>query len=171
MGKKTRKITLPALFSAITVVILYFASIWPTGQVGLVAVASLFAAAAVIETGLVSGVYVYAVSSALGMLLIPNRVAALIYILFFGYYPIVKSLVERIRGTALQWILKLLVFNVSLAAVWFLFREIVFDFGDSAPGVVIVFLGGSAVFAMFDYGFTKVIWLYINRISKYTHKR
>ena len=157
---------LSALFSALTVIILYFASIWPTGQIGLVAAASMFAAAAVIETGLLSGVYVFVVSSALGMLVIPDRAAPLLYILFFGYYPVIKSLIERIGWIAVQWILKLLAFNAALTVIWFLVRELVFDFGEGVPGMIIIYLAGNAVFTLFDYGFTKVIWFYIYRVKR-----
>ena len=149
-----------------TVVFLYFASIWPTGLVGLVALASMFTAAAVIETGLSGGLSVYIVSSALGMLLIPNKSAPLLYVLFLGYYPVLKSIIERRGPLLLQWALKLVVFNVSLTAVWFLAREVIFGFTQDPPGLIFIYIGGSVVFCMFDYGFSKVIWLYINRISK-----
>ena len=171
MNKKTRTITLSALLSALTVVSLYIASVWPTGQFGLVAFASLFVAAAVIEMRVASGFSVFLVSSALGMLILPNKAAPLLFILFFGYYPIIKSLIESIGNLIIQWILKLVVFNASLTIIWFFIRWLVPDFGEFTPGVMIIYLGGSLVFALFDYGFTKVIWLYINRISKYTNER
>ena len=155
-----------ALFSALAVVILYFASVWPTGQPGLAAAASMFVAAMVIESGPVPGVFVFVVSSALAMLLLPNRSAAILYISFFGFYPIVKSFIERLRGTVLQWALKLAVFNISLTVVWFILRELFFDFGSFAPHIILIYIGGNAVFALFDYGFTKVIRFYINRIRR-----
>jgi hypothetical protein len=145
---------------------LYVASVWPTGRIGLVAAASLFAAAAVIEAGLGPGAYVYIISSVIGMLILPNRSAPLLYVLFFGYYPVVKSLIERLGPKPLQWALKLLVFNAALTVAWFLLRELVFDLGDDMPNVIFIYLGGSAVFALFDYGFTKLIWFYIERVSK-----
>jgi len=171
MNKKTRRLTLSALFAALTVISLYIASVWPTGLFGLVAFASLFAAATVVEAGILPGLYVYIVSSILGVLLLPNKAAPLLYIFFFGYYPIVKSLIEHINATILQWALKLLVFNASLTVIWFFFKGLIFSFGDNPPDLILLYTGGSAVFALFDYGYTKVIWLYINRVSKYTRNR
>ena len=170
MGRKTRVITLSALFSAFTVIMLYIAAIWPTGQAGIVAAASLFTVAAVIETGLLSGIYVYIVSSGLGLLLFPGRASVLLYVLFFGFYPIVKSLIERHGGRVLHWVFKLLVFNAALSVIWIFLRELVFNFGD-IPGAPLVFIGGSIVFLLFDYGLTKLIWLYIYRISIVIKKR
>ncbi|MCL2228108.1 MAG: hypothetical protein FWB97_10900 [Oscillospiraceae bacterium] len=166
MSKKTRKMTLSALFAALTVILLYIASVWPTGRFGLVAAASLFAAAAVVEAGLGSGFAVFAVSAAIGMLIVPNRAAPLLYIFFFGYYPMVKSLIERVKGTVLQWVLKLVVFNAALTAIWFLFGELLVGFLGYGHGALIAYLGGNVAFVLFDYGFTKLIWFYIDRISK-----
>jgi len=167
MSKKTRAVTLSALFSALSLVVLYIASISPTGQIGIVALASLFVAAAVIELGVSSALNVYAVSSALAMLLLPNRIAPLLYVSFFGYYPVVKSLIERIESAVLRWALKLAVFNAALTAVWFMLGELVFDFGELEIPLALVYLGGSVIFAVYDFGFTKVVWFYQERVSKY----
>ena len=167
MSKKTRAMTLSALFAAFCTITLYIASVWPTGRFGLVAFSSLFAAAAVIEAGLGSGVSVYIISSALGMLLLPDKAAPLLYLLFFGYYPVVKSLIEKLNGMVLQWVLKLLVFNASFTIIWVLLRTLIFDFGDNMPSVALFYLAGNVIFILFDYGFTKVIWFYINRISRH----
>ena len=170
MGKKTRALTLSALFIALTVISLYIASVWPTGLFGLVAFASLFSAAAVIEEGVTYGLCVYIVSSLLGILVLPDKAAPILYIFLFGYYPVIKSLIEHLKAVILQWALKLAVFNVSFTVIWFLFRGFIFDFGDRQPNLILLYLGGSLIFAFFDYGFTKLIWLYINRVSKYTRR-
>ena len=159
-----------ALFSTLAFVSLYIASIWPTGQVGFAASASLFVAAAVIETGRVSGICVFIISSALSLLLSPNRAAPLLYIAFFGYYPVIKSFIEQSKRVVLEWVLKLLVFNASLTVIWFLLRGFILDIELNQLGIVILYIGGSVLFAVFDYGFTKVVNLYINRISKFTGK-
>jgi len=165
MNRKTRVLTLSALFSALTVVTLYFASVWPTGQLGLTAAASLFTAAAITEAGISSGVYVFVIGSALGMLILPNKTSPLLYVLFFGYYPVLKSLIERIGNVLLQWALKLVVFNAALTIIWFLLRELIFNSEISAPAAI-MYPVGNAVFVLFDYGYSKLIWFYINRVSK-----
>jgi len=166
MNKKTRRLTLAALFSALAFAFLYFSSIWPTGQPGLVAAASLFVAAAVVEAGPVYGLYVFLVSSALSLLLTPNRSPTLLYISFFGYYPVIKSLIERLSRVWLQWALKLLVFNLSLTVFWYVLKELIFDLSGVNIHIALIYLGGSLVFALFDYGFTKVMWFYLNRVSR-----
>jgi len=170
MSKKTRSITLTALISALAVVMLYIASIWPTGRIGFVAVASVFTAAAVIEAGIRPGIYVFIVSSALSLLLIPEKSAAILYIAFFGYYPVIKSLIERIKGIIPQYALKLIVFNAAFTVVLFLLRGLVLGGFSALPGAAVLYLGGNVVFLLFDYGFSKLIWFYINRVSKKAFK-
>ena len=163
---KTRNLTISALLSALAVVSLYLGSLLPTGQLGLAALASLFVAAAIIEAGLKSGVSVFIISSAIAMLIIPNRVVPLFYLLFFGYYPIIKSLIEKHKNVFVQWILKILVFNSSLTVIYFLQKTLIFDIFESQPTVIILYLLGNAVFALFDYGYSNVIRLYMELVSK-----
>ena len=170
MRGKTRAVTLTALISAVTVIILYLASVWPTGRIGLVALASVFAAASIVESGVIQGVYVYVISSVLGMLLLPDKSAPLLYILFFGYYPVVKCLAERSKGRLLQLIIKLIAFNVALSVIWIFLRALVFGYLGALPEAILLYIGCNAAFIAFDYGFSKLIWFYIERISKHMKK-
>lgn len=172
MGRRTRVITLSALFSALAVISLFFAALWPSGELALAAFASMFVAAAIIEEGVAAGLYVFVCSAALGLILFPAMPSPLFYAAFFGYYPILKCLVERLRQKPLQWILKLVFLNAALAAMFFFMKSIVFDFGDYSPGISIVCVVGSAIFILFDYGFSKAIRLYKYRVhGRFGHRR
>lgn len=166
MGKKTRALTLSALLSALCILTLYAASLWPTGQPGFAAVASLFVAAAVIEAGLGPALSVFIVSSALSMLLLPVKSAAIMFALFFGYYPVVKNLVERLKRKIWQWALKLLIFYLAATVLVFVIKTLIFSFTDKLAGVILLYTGGSAVFLLFDYGYTKVIAFYKERVNR-----
>ena len=155
-----------ALFSALCLVSLYIAAVWPTGQLGIAAFASLFVAAAVIETGFGYSISVYIVSSALGMLLLPNKIPPLLFVLFFGFYPILKNLFERLGSLFAQWLLKLVVFNASLTVMIFLIGELFVAFTSLRFGLVMLYVAGNAVFALFDYGYSKVVLFYMDRIHK-----
>jgi len=165
MNRKTRALTLSAFFSALAVISLFFATLWPSGELGLAAFSSIFVAAAIIEEGLAAGVSVYICSAFLSVLLLSARAAPLFYALFFGYYPVIKSLAERFKAIPVQWLIKLIVFN-AVTALMYLFIRDLFDFGEYAPGLPLICLGGSVIFAVFDYGFTKVIRLYEYRIHR-----
>jgi hypothetical protein len=170
MSKKTRRITLTAVFTALTVVFLYLASILPTVRLGFTAAASLFAVAAVIEAGIVSAFFVFIGSSIIGALLLPDKTAVIIYVLFFGYYPVIKSLAEKSRSMLLNWALKLAVFEAAFTLTWFLFRSLIFNVKVLWMPVIVVYLIGTSAFLVFDIGLTRLIGFYIIRISKNTRR-
>ena len=73
MRGSTKKLTLSALFTALSVVFLNLASVMPTGQLGFAAVTTLCGAGAVIEAGVAGGLGVFAATSVLGLLIIPEK--------------------------------------------------------------------------------------------------
>ena len=151
--------------AALTVACLYLASVFPTGQVGIVAVASLFTIAAVIEAGIKHAALLYAVCAILSFLMIPLKGVAIIYTLFFGYYPIVKSFAERMKKPLYSWILKEAVFLAALFVVWFLFRNLIFTGRTLDISPLIIFPACIVVFTLYDIGVTRLIAYYLYRLS------
>jgi hypothetical protein len=170
MDKKTRIITLAALFVAFSVIFLYLGSVIPTIRLGFAAAASLFAVAAVIETGLVSASFVYIGSSVISLLLLPDKTVILLYVLFLGYYPIIKSLAERSRSIILCWAAKIALFEAAYSVIWFLFKRLIFDSKFIETNIIFIYLAGTAAFVVYDVGLTRLIGFYIQRISKNLRK-
>lgn len=170
MNSKTRTITLSAVMTALSIVFLYIANIIPTSRLGFVAVSSLFVVAAVIETGIISAIFVFVGSSILGAVLLPDKTIVLIYVLFFGYYPVVKSFSEKFRSVILKWMVKLAVFEVSFSVIWFVFKSLIFEASYLNTNIILVYLAANVAFIIFDIGITKLIGFYIVRISKNLRK-
>ncbi|MCL1835726.1 MAG: hypothetical protein FWG48_06140 [Oscillospiraceae bacterium] len=163
---KTRTLTLSALLAALTLVSHFAATVWPSGDLSIAAFSAIFTAAAVIESGIGAGFYVFACSSLLSLLVMPSKSVSFLYLMFFGYYPIAKNFIERVRSMPAQWALKIALFNVALLLMYLLIKELVFDFGSYSPGYLIIAAAGTAIFALYDYGFSKVISLYMTRVHK-----
>ena len=51
---------------------------------------------------------------------VPDKQAALLYVIFFGYYPILKALIERLKNKIVQWVLKYAVFNAAIVSAYFI---------------------------------------------------
>ncbi|SHH50386.1 hypothetical protein SAMN02745823_00102 [Sporobacter termitidis DSM 10068] len=156
--------------TAFAVALLYLASILPAERMGIVAVSSLFGIAAVIEAGIPAGVFVFLGGSLIGWLLVPYKPVILLYALFLGYYPVVKSLAEKLKNKVLQWAVKLAVFNLAFTALWFLFSALVFGPAILKLGTGLVYPVGNLVFILYDIGLTRLIGVYIVRISKNLRK-
>ncbi len=167
MTKKTGTLTLAALLIAMTEVFLYVASVLPTSRLGVTAIAGLMTAAAVIESGIFAGAAVYIGSAILAALILPLKSVALLYILFFGLYPLLKSLIERLKSRPLEWLLKILYFNISLSVMYLLWR---YGFlGGVSLGfqtALIIYAGGNFCFIMYDIAFSRLAQLYLARIHK-----
>ncbi len=66
----------------------------------------------------------------------------------------------------MTWAGKLAAFNVSLTAVWFIFRALLFQPDELDWSPAIIYAAGNAAFVVYDIGLTRLIGLYISRISK-----
>ena len=101
----------------------------------------------------------------------PDKGGVLLYLIFFGLYPMIKSLCERVPALALGWLCKLGFFNVVLALFWFALRAVLLPFLPQAltgPGAV--WLAGNVAFVIYDVGFSKLIAFYISRVDRVLRK-
>ena len=170
MRGRARKVTISAVMTAMAVTFLFLANILPSGRLGIVAASSLFVTAAVIEAGIGAGVFVFVGSGILAAVILPDKTAVLLFALFFGYYPLIKSLSERLKKKFLTWALKVVLFNGALTIVWLVFRQLLFDADTVTMNTLIIYALGNLVFVLFDIGLTRLISLYIARISKNIEK-
>ena len=92
--KKTSKIALSAVFAALSVALMALVSIIPNLELALPAISGLFVAVIVIEVDKKWALGVWAAVSVLSLIVVPNKEAAIIYAVFFGYYPVLKSVLE-----------------------------------------------------------------------------
>jgi hypothetical protein len=121
-GKKKKKafrdkpaynVSLAAMFAAFSVIFLYLAGILPTGRVTMYFLSSLFAAGMVIERQTLLAFAVYAATSLLGLLILPDRLSVLPYVLLFGHYGIGKLWLEsNVRDKITAFLLKLVYFDI-----------------------------------------------------------
>lgn len=160
------RIALTAILCALSLMVLYLSCLVPTARAGVVAVAGLMPAVAVVSAGPGAGALCYAGTGILGLLLAPDKGNALLYLLFFGLYPLVKYGVERIRKLPLELLLKLIFFNAVQTLFLFGMREIFFaalPVGELA--LWLIYLAGNAAFLVYDFGFTKLIGFYVARVD------
>ena len=147
----------------------------------LPAIAGMLTLFCVIELGKSWAAGVYAASSAIGLLLIPNKEAVVLYVAFFGYYAILKAVFESRLPRAVEYLLKFLVFNASVVAAYALLVKV---FGmplDQILGIeedvfwakyaVPIFLVmGNVVFILYDFCLTRIATAYIKVLQKKFHK-
>lgn len=166
-GKQSAlNISLAAILTALSLVVLYASVLSPVGRLGLVAVAGLIPAGAVITGGLVVGILCYGGTGILALLLLPDKGNALLYILLFGVYPLVKLGIEKLRLLLLEIIFKLGFFNLVLSLFWFGLRAVFLAVlpVEGLP-LWLLYLAGNMLFLCYDFGFSKLIAFYTARID------
>ena len=134
-------------------------------RVGRVALAGVLLIPIVLESGVKWGFMVYAVVGILNAILTPSLEAKVLFIAFFGYYPVLKALIERIRFRPLEWAAKLLLFNGTFVAAYWLMLHVFALPADSLElfgvNVPLLLLGaGNIVFVIYDVAVTNLIVLY-----------
>ncbi len=164
--RKAYQVALTALLCAMSLVVLYLSCVVPTARAAVIAAAGLMPAAAVVSAGPGAGALCCVGTGILGLLLAPDKGNALLYLLFFGSYPLVKYGVERLRRLPLELLLKLCFFNAVQTFFLLVLKDIFLaavPVGDRA--LWFLYLAGNAAFLVYDLGLTKLIALYAARVD------
>ncbi len=163
--KKTRKIAIAAILSALSVVILLFGSIITVLDMTAVALASLLIILAVIEIGGVYPYLIWLVSGVLSLLLLPDKFGAVLYFAFGGIYPIFKAMFERFHYIV-AWVLKFSCFNVMLV-IMIIVTAFVLGLPDTGLGFTLpVFALCNFTFFVYDIATTQLVTLYLVKFRK-----
>lgn len=138
----------------------------------LPAIAGFLTLFCVIELGKSWAFGVYFATALLSLLLVPNKEAAVMYTAFFGYYAIVKALLESRLPRVAEYVLKFVIFNAS---VLFAYTVLIHLFGmplDDILGVdgdvwwskyaiPVMLVMGNVVFLVFDIALTRMAMVYL----------
>ncbi len=162
--KRTRRLAISAILSALGVVILYLGALIEVLDLSVAVIASFLCVLAVLEMGGAWPWLIYAVTSILSLVLLPLKTAAIVFVVFAGYYPIVKAYYERL-SRVLSWVLKLVHFGVALTVLVLVSRFLLPDPITEKPlFLVVIYLVGTFVFVLYDVALTRVISLYLFKL-------
>lgn len=174
--KSSKKIALCGIITALSVVCMLLSSIVPIATYCCAMSAGMCITVIVLEIDTRRAICVYFAVSLLSALLVPDKEAVVYFILFFGYYPILKRFIEQKKSHTLQWVLKIIVFNLSVIAAFFVTmtllsipKESYEIAGMYLPWAFLIF--GNVIFVLYDIAFNGVIAMYIQKYRKYIFKR
>lgn len=169
--KKTSKIALGGIICGISILAMFLTGIFPFAEYTFPAIAGTILVLGVIEIDFKSSIIMYIAVSLLSIMITPNKEAVLIFIFFLGYYPIIKSKLERIKNIYLEYLSKLLIFNLSIAILYYLIinifklNQVIESFGNvSKFGIIGLVVLANIFFVIYDICITRLIQIYINFI-------
>lgn len=168
MSKKSTQIAIGGVFSALCLLLMFLTGMIPFSMYVLPAMAGAMLIAVVVENGRKTAALVYITVSILSLFIVPEREAVLMFIVLLGYYPIVKELMERIRSRPVQYVLKLLLFNVTVVG-GMLFSAYILGMSELLSGMndfgrytaVVLLVAGNVIFVVYDFLLTRYTALYI----------
>ena len=116
MKNKTKNTAICGLMIALSVVLMMLTTLVPVFMYVLPIVTGLLVLFTADLSNKKWGVGVYFSTAFLSLLLITDKEAALTYALFFGYYPLIKDLIEK-HPKPLAWFSKFILFNVAAVGI------------------------------------------------------
>lgn len=152
---KSNNIAKGGIFAALSLILLYLSSVFPTNKLFILGIASCIIPLSIMLTGVKNTLVVYAAVSLLSLFIIPSKLISIAYILIFGSYGIVKYFIEKLRSIPLEFILKLLYFNISSAIIVFIYKLVIVKIPNI--NIYLLIFALQFAFIIYDYALTAFI--------------
>ncbi len=168
MARKSTQVAIGGVAAGLCLLLMFMTGMIPFATYALPAVSGIVLIAVVAEMGWRTALVVYATVSLLSIGIVPDREATLLFIFFFGYYPVIKGLLERLPFKPLQLLVKFAIFNATMVFSYIVIiyvlgiPDILESFGDFGRYSALVILGmGNLVFAVYDFALTNISIVYL----------
>ncbi len=173
MKKNTVKITFCGLLAAFATALMLL-SYFPYFTYAVPAIAGVVMLVVLIEVGHKWAWATYSVTAVLALLFAEPE-SKLMFVLFLGFYPIIKAYIEKLRSVPLQYIVKFVLFNVFVFTVYGLLANIFGIYIEDVASRGVIFIAAllllaNVTFYLYDIVLVRVANLYIyrlhNRVSR-----
>ena len=167
MKDNTVKITFCGVLSALATALMLL-SYFPYFTYVVPAVSGVVMLVVLIELGHKWAWATYAVTAVLSFVFAEPE-AKLMFVLFLGFYPIIKAYIEKLRSRALQYLIKFAVFNTSVFAVYVLLANAFGIYlgdviGRGAVFIALLLVLANVTFYLYDIVLVRTANFYIFRL-------
>lgn len=171
--KNSKVIAYSGVATALSVVMLFLGSIfWVLGYT-MPLVASLVMIILLDSISQKSALLTFISTSIISFILLNDKECVFLYILFFGYYPLIRDKINDIKPKFLSYLLKFITFNAAMVLTQVLcvyVFGIPFDDMLGKWGIVLFVLCLNLVFFVFDKLYTLLLRLYRIKLKKKVEK-
>lgn len=163
---KSHRISLASMFTAFSLLFLFLSSILPVGRVTMYFLSSIFISGILLEDDFPLAFMSFLATSLLALLILPDILRVVPFVLFFGHYGIGKKYIERIKDKVIAFILKLLYFNLCMGLIYFAASKIWSQDLNLGFPLWLTILIMEIIFVLYDIAYSKIqefYWLRIRR--------
>lgn len=151
-----------------TVILLFIASISPTGTLGLTALAGLCPYIVQMVSGAKAGILSWISSFCLSFILLPQKIVPILFFLCFGFYPLCKEKLEQKYKFVAVCILKTCYANVSFIFSFLLLKQLLFPlFPSFVQESMLLLIVGNLYFWVYDYGLSQLFPMLTQRLKPF----
>ena len=154
----TKTISLCGIFLVFTLLFLFLAGSITNIQMISYCISSIFVIIILEESHLRAGIAFYVASSLLAILVLPNKLAIVPYILFFGHYGIWYYLYTKAKNKYLAHTVNYLVANISIFTIYFTCKELFVAL--SIPSFLLFIPVVEVFIFLFDYMYGRCLYYY-----------
>lgn len=167
------KVALGGICSAVCLLAMFCSGFLPMLGYTIPTFAGFMMVVMIVETDKNWAIATYCAVSLLCIFVTPNYESTLLFILFMGYYPIMKFYLDQKKNKLLVRAVKFAVFNAAVILFYLAFKFI-FTAVDMLEGmemfgryaVLVLWLFANLFFLIYDYALTQLINIYVNWFRK-----
>ena len=154
----TKTISLCGIFLVFTLLFLFLAGSITNIQMISYCLSSIFVIIILEESNLQASIAFYVASSLLSLLVLPNKLAIIPYILFFGHYGIWYYWYTKAKNKYLVHAVNYLVANISIFTIYFTCKELFVSL--KIPSFILFILVVEVFIFLFDYMYGRCLYYY-----------
>ena len=166
------RVALGGIVSSFCLMSMFLTGIFPLLYLTLPMIAGVLLLIVVMEVGIEWAWVTYTAVSLLSLFVTYDKEAALIFILFFGSFPLIRYYLKKIPSKSVQWILKLILFNSTMILYFYLntylfgmqeLLEELQEYGRHAGKIILILL--NPFFVMYDTSLGGLCELYTKMLK------
>ena len=177
-NKLAFKIALGGVISALCLMFMFCSGLFPMFDYTIPTFSGFLMVIMIVETNAAWAFTTYVAVSFLALLITPNLQCSLLFVIFMGYYPILKYFLDKLKLRPLAWVIKFVVFNAAVVVFYLLFQFVFMTenmlegmekFGKYAE--LILLAGANVFFLIYDYLVGILTNIYVSWFRKRILKR
>jgi len=167
---RTKKIALTGMLCALAVVIMMMGGLIPLATFCCPLLAGVMLIPVFVECGEKLSWGAYIAIAALGLILCPDKEAALLFA-FLGYYPIVRWRIEQKRSRLVRVLVRLAVFNAAVGLMYSIsifvlqMDQLLAEYREMGMALTLcTLLLGNITLLVYDKFLANITQIYVNRL-------